>query len=65
MALQHDIYGEMCTCGHMREEHTRDGHGECCAVFGGICECKRFTWKRFMSKDDRAIYIQQSEAQHD
>jgi hypothetical protein len=59
MALQHDIYGELCSCGHMREEHTdvgAGGHGLCCVV---DCECSKYTWRRFMRKEDRMNYLAQ------
>lgn len=59
MALQRGIYGAMCVCGHLKEEHTeRRGHGSCCNT---TCECARFTWKRFIDKQERLNYIRDQE----
>ena len=43
-----DDIDEMCTCGHLRVEHTdtvEKGHGRCTHE----CDCQKFTWTRFLA----------------
>ena len=65
--VKHDRLGgfnlELCKCGHLITEHgsrtTKVGdkllrephHGGCCA---GSCQCKRFTFHRFVSIEEAA-----------
>lgn len=40
------IVDEVCTCGHLRSEHSDTiafGHGNC-----GHCFCQKYTWKALL-----------------
>lgn len=48
--------GEICVCGHLKEDHgsrtilVRQSHeGSCCCTG---CECKNFTFSRYATEDD-------------
>jgi hypothetical protein len=43
---------ELCTCGHTKSTHApryAPGHGPC-----RVCECKQFTFERFLSAQEVA-----------
>lgn len=61
------VVDEMCECGHLKSEHgsrtTRIGgsrmlrqanDGSCCK---GRCECKQFTFARFVGLEEKAEMV--------
>jgi len=57
-----DIVDEMCICGHLQSSHAAaehlggaiqvKGHGAC-----RVCQCEKFTFARFIGKDEIAQHI--------
>jgi len=66
-----DLRIELCKCGHLISEHgsrttkvedsllRESHHGGCCA---GSCQCKRFTFHRFVSIDEAADIVLERDA---
>lgn len=62
--LQDYVVDEMCSCGHLKSQHgsltarsargiLRQPHdGGCCH---GICDCKRFTFVRYVTIEERSL----------
>lgn len=59
-----DIVDELCQCGHLQSAHDAadhqviavKGHGAC-----RLCGCAKYTFSRFITKDEIQFYLRQGE----